>query len=255
MGLYAVTGAASGIGAAIVDALRQRGDEVVTVDIRNADINADLSTPEGCQQAISSIRGRAASSGLQGFVPCAGVGPQTNPQSLIPQINFFGAVMMVEALRDLLTESRGAIVLVSSNSAPMVEYDAEYVQALLANDAAAASKRALEVDGQTCYGGSKFALTCWMRRNNASYAAAGIRMNAIAPGFTQTPLVQGGFDDPRYKQALTDFVNSIPIGRPGVPADQAQVVAFLLSDAASFVSGSVLFVDGGHDALFRPDRF
>ena len=51
------------------------------------------------------------------------------------------------------------------------------------------------------------------------------------------------------------FVDSIPIGRPGLPEDQANATAFLLSQEASFISGVVLFVDGGHDAFFRPNNF
>lgn len=255
MGLYAVTGAASGIGAAIVDTLRTQGHEVITIDLRNADIQADLSTQEGRQQTIEQIRARAATTPLAGLIPCAGVGPQTQPLRLIPQINFFGTTQLIEGLKDLLTQSRGAVVLISSNSAPLAEYDAQYVEALLAGDETAATARADEIDGQNCYGGSKYALTRWMRRENAAYAAAGIRMNAVAPGYTQTPLVDGGLQDPQYAQSIRDFVNSIPLGRPGQPADQAHAVAFLLSEQASFISGSVLFVDGGHDALFRPDRF
>jgi NAD(P)-dependent dehydrogenase (short-subunit alcohol dehydrogenase family) len=68
-------------------------------------------------------------------------------------------------------------------------------------------------------------------------------------------MTKKGLADPVYAQSIRDFVNSIPIGRPGVPADQANAVCFLLSDKASFITGSVLFIDGGHDAVFRPDNY
>jgi NAD(P)-dependent dehydrogenase (short-subunit alcohol dehydrogenase family) len=238
MGKYAVTGAASGIGAAIVAKLKSQGHQIVTVDLRNADINVDLSTAEGRQSAIDGIL-NAAPEGLDGFVPCAGVGPQVNPIGLITKINYFGTVALVEALKDNLAKKRGAIVLISSNSATMSEYDAAYLKALAANDEAGAVEIIGKLDGQTAYGGSKFAVACWMRKNNADYARLGIRVNAIAPGYTETALTK----------------ESIPVGRPGLPEDQANATAFLLSQEASFISGVVLFVDGGHDAFFRPSNF
>lgn len=254
MGIYAVTGGASGIGAAMVDKLKNLGHRVISVDLRNADINADLSTEEGRQAAIAGIL-QAAPDGLDGFVPCAGVGPQMNPITAIPKINFFGTVRLVEALKSNLAKKRGSIVLISSNSATMMEYSADYLQALAAGDEARASEVIATLDGQTAYGGSKFALTCWMRRNNADYAGIGIRMNALAPGYTETALTKAGLDDPIFGPSIKAFVESIPMGRPGYAEDQAEATAFLLSPQASFISGSVLFVDGGHDALFRPDRF
>lgn len=254
MGKYAVTGAASGIGAAIVAKLKSQGHEVVTIDLRNADINVDLSTAEGRQGAIDGIL-KAAPEGLDGFVPCAGVGPQVNPIGLITKINYFGTVVLVEALKDNLAKKSGSIVLISSNSATISAYDEDYLKALAANDEAGAVDIIGKLDGQTAYGGSKFAVACWMRRNNADYARAGIRVNAIAPGYTETALTKEGKNDPVYGPAIQAFVDSIPIGRPGLPEDQANATAFLLSQEASFISGVVLFVDGGHDALFRPNNF
>lgn len=254
MGKYAVTGAASGIGAAIVAKLKSQGHEIVTVDLRNADINVDLSSADGRRAAIDGIL-KAAPEGLDGFVPCAGVGPQTNPIGLVTKINYFGTIDLVEALKDNLAKKRGSIVLISSNSATMSAYDESYLKALAAHDEASAVEIVEKLDGQTAYGGSKFAVACWMRKNNADYARAGIRVNAIAPGYTETALTKDGMNHPVYGPAMKAFVDSIPVGRPGLPEDQANATAFLLSQEASFISGVVLFVDGGHDALFRPNNF
>ena len=169
-------------------------------------------------------------------------------------MNFFGAIELLEGLRETLAKNAGAVVLISSNSAPMAT-DADYVDALLAGDETKAREQTSKMTGQPAYSGSKQALTRWMRRNNGSYAGQGIRMNAVGPGYTRTAMSIAVEDDPQYGAAIREFVDTIPIKRPGQPEDIAQAVSFLLSDAAGFISGSMLFVDGGHDALFRPDDF
>ncbi len=105
------------------------------------------------------------------------------------------------------------------------------------------------------YSGSKQAVARWMRRNTAEYAAEGVRMNAVAPGYTETPMTEQVANDPKYGDAIKAFLKSIPIGRAGAPEDMAKAVNFLLSPDASFICGSVLFVDGGHDAMMRKDQF
>ncbi|MCX2979654.1 SDR family oxidoreductase [Halieaceae bacterium IMCC14734] len=254
MGIYAVTGSASGIGRAVTEQLKAQGHEVIGVDLRDADITVDLSDPAQCQQAAARITERAQGS-LDGLVPCAGVGPETARIELIPLINYFSTIDLVMALRPALAACHGAVVLISSNSAQMMTYDQDYVEALLADDRELAVTRIKALDGQTAYGGGKHALARWMRTNNAEFASSGIRMNAVAPGYTETAMTEAGRNDPVYGDAIREFVQSIPIGRPGLPEDQANAISFLLSEKASFISGSVLFVDGGHDAVFRNNSF
>ena len=67
-------------------------------------------------------------------------------------------------------------------------------------------------------------------------------------------MTQATHDDPAYGDAIKQFLASIPVGRPGQPEDMANMAEFLLSDKARFVCGATMFVDGGHDALFRPDN-
>jgi NAD(P)-dependent dehydrogenase (short-subunit alcohol dehydrogenase family) len=252
MGIYAMTGGATGIGAAIKEQVRARGDQMIVVDIRDADVVADLSKPEGRAAAIAGILERTPE-GLDGFVACAGLGPNNAP-ALVARVNYFGAVELLEGLRDALARRRGAAVIISSNSAPM-STDADYVATLLAGDEQGAVSHLEGKDGQTAYSGSKLAVARWVRRNAAAWAAQGVRMNAVAPGYITTPLSQAAAADPRYADAMKAFVGSIPVGRAGEPEDIANVVSFLLTPAASFICGSVLFVDGGHDAMFRPDQF
>jgi NAD(P)-dependent dehydrogenase (short-subunit alcohol dehydrogenase family) len=254
MGIYALTGGATGIGAAIKQQLIDQGHKLIVVDIKNADIIADLATTDGRDKAIAAIK-VAAPDGLDGFVPCAGIAPVVTPSSLIVSVNFFGAINMLEGLKSLLIKRAGSVVLVSSNSAPMGS-DEQTVDAMLEGDERAACKRADEVAiGQSAYGASKLALARWMRRNTADYAQAGIRINAVAPGVIQTPMTDQVAADPEYGQLIKDFAASIPVGRSGTPQDIANAVCFMLSDKASFMAGSVMFVDGGHDAMLRSDQF
>ena len=255
MGHYAMTGGATGIGNAIKQQLIAQGHKVTVVDIKDADIVADLSTAEGRQLAVDGIMS-AAPDGLDGFVPCAGVGPQVTPASLVGKINYFGALAVTEGVKPLLAKKKGAIVMISSNSAPM-GYDQTVTDLMLSGDEAATSAKLDEIgDGQLAYGGGKYAISCWLRKASAAYAAEGIRLNAVAPGFTSTPLTDAGLNDPQFSDVMKDFVASIPVGRSGQPIDIAEAVCFLLDEQrAGFIVGSVLFVDGGHDAMFRPNQF
>jgi len=254
MGTVAMTGGATGIGAAIRQQLLDAGHRVIVVDIRDADVVADLSTAEGRQQAVAGIRALAPE-GLDGFVPCAGLGPHVQPHSLVTRVNYFGALATIEGLRELLVKRQGTVVLISSNSASMPGLDKRYLELLKAGDETAACAHIDTLDGHNAYAGSKYALTCWMRRNSAAWAAQGVRMNAVAPGITKTPLTDTATQSADFGEAMKAFAASVPVGRVGQPEDIANAVCFLLSPQAAFICGSVLFVDGGHDAMLRPDAF
>jgi NAD(P)-dependent dehydrogenase (short-subunit alcohol dehydrogenase family) len=253
MGTYVITGGASGIGAAIREQLQSEGHRVIVVDIQQADIIADLSTAAGRAASIQAIE-EATREELTGLVTCAGVGTHTANLELIAAVNYFGSVELIEGLLPTLTAHRSTVLLISSNSAPMAT-NPEYVEALLANDEAKARKIASTMEAQPVYSGSKLAVTRWMRRHTQAYAAQGVRMNAIGPGYTKTPLSAAVENDAKYGEAIQQFIASIPIGRPGLPQDMANAASFLLSEKASFICGSMLFIDGGHDAMLRPDDF
>jgi NAD(P)-dependent dehydrogenase (short-subunit alcohol dehydrogenase family) len=253
MGSYVITGGASGIGAAIGAQLKSEGHEIIVVDIQEADIVADLSSAKGRAAAIAGIR-EAVCNDFNGLVTSAGIGSHVPDRGLIASVNYFGTVELVEGLRAELAAHRASVLLISSNSAPM-ETNATYVEALLAHDESGARQVAATMASQPVYSGSKQALTRWMRANTQAYAAQRIRMNAIGPGYTRTPLSAAVENDATYSAAIKQFIESIPIGRPGVPQDMADAASFLLSDRAGFICGSMLFVDGGHDAMLRPDQF
>ena len=253
MGNYAMTGGATGIGAAIKESLKNSGHDVVVVDIKDADIEADLSSSEGRLAAVNGIVERCGD-GLDGFIACAGVGGHVPNKALISSVNYFGTTELVDGILNLLSLRNGAALLVSSNSAPMPT-DSAFVDLLLEGDESKAATHAESMEGQQVYSGSKQGVARWMRRNISRISALGVRINAIAPGYTQTPMTRDVEESEQYGAAIREFLASIPVGRPGKPADMAAAAMFLLSEEASFINGSVLFSDGGHDAMLRPDEF
>lgn len=251
MGTYVITGGASGIGLAIADQLTSEGHHCLSVDIQEADIVADLSTPEGRANAIAAIKDKTRGE-FAGLVTSAGVGSHVGNNPLITEVNYFGTVDLVAGLRDTLAANKASVLLVSSNSAPMPT-NPDFITALLDNQRERACELAAEMEGHPVYSGTKQAVTRWMRTHTPAYAAEGIRINAIGPGYTRTPLSLAVEDDPKLGDSIKQFIASIPVGRPGLPQDMADAASFLLGERASFICGAMLYVDGGHDAMMRPD--
>jgi NAD(P)-dependent dehydrogenase (short-subunit alcohol dehydrogenase family) len=252
--IYVISGGATGIGAAVKQKLLARGDHVIVIDIKDADILADLSSADGRHQALEGIQ-RLAPEGLDGLIPCAGLGPHVKPAELITRVNFFGSIHLIQGLRPLLEKRKGCVVAISSNSASLPGYPAEYVKSLLAADEAEACKQVSTLDGQSAYGGSKYALTVWMRKQAPAFIRSGVRMNAVAPGITRSAMTDGVFQDPVWGEAIRQFNEMTPSGDMATPDMIADSILFLLDPASRFVCGSVLFVDGGTDALLRPVNF
>jgi len=252
MGTHLVTGAASGLGAAVTERLRGRGERVVSVDLRDADVEVDLGTAAGRDEALA--RSLALVDGaLTGVVPCAGLGPQVPDHRLVASVNFFAAVAFLDGCLDALRRgSPSAAVAISSNSTTIdPTVDADLVAMCLARDEPAARERAAALPGNSVYASSKVAIARDVRRRVGEWGAAGVRVNAVAPGPFRSPLLQQGLDDPTVGPLIQAL--SIPTGGIGTPEEVAAVIDFLLGPDAAYVHGAVVFVDGGIDASLRPE--
>jgi 3alpha-hydroxysteroid 3-dehydrogenase len=254
MSVYVVSGSAGGIGGAIRHRIESEGNNVIGVDVRDAEVVADLSTPEGRDAAIAAVRDRAGDV-LDGVVAAAGLGGSGGaPNSAIASVNYFGALALLDGLRPLLERGeKSAAVAVSSNSAPLAGTGTPLVDALLADDEAGARRIADDAgddQGEAVYAQSKLALARAVRRRAQAWGDAGVRLNAIAPGPVLTPLTQSGLDHPVTGELIRTY--PIPLGRWGEKDEIADGVWFLLDNG--WTHGVVLFVDGGTDALLAPDR-
>jgi NAD(P)-dependent dehydrogenase (short-subunit alcohol dehydrogenase family) len=255
MGTIAVTGAASGIGAATAARLTARGHRIIGVDRRDADVRCDLGTTAGRQTAIEEVSARAGGR-LDGLVTCAGLGPATGrPASLLVSVNYFGTVELLAGLQPALAQGAApAAVAISSNSTTVQPgWSPALIGACLAGDEDAARALADDGDSTTAYPATKVAVARWVRRNApaAAWAGAGIRLNAVAPGLVETPLAAETRADPVLGPLLSHL--PIPVGRAGTPAEIAAFIEFLLGPDARFFCGAVVWVDGGSDALLRAD--
>lgn len=252
MSTYLVTGAASGLGAAVTERLRDRGDRVVTVDLRDADVEADLGTVDGRADALRRSL-ELVDGPLTGMVPCAGLGPQVPDHPLIASVNYFGAVAFIDGCFDALRAAApAAVVAISSNSTTIdPTVNAGLVAAFLAGDEATARGIAGNLPGNAVYASSKVAIARDVRRRVNEWGGVGVRINAVAPGPFRSALLQQGLDDPTFGPLIESL--PVPTGEIGTPDQVAAAIEFLLGSDASYVHGSILFVDGGIDALLRPD--
>jgi NAD(P)-dependent dehydrogenase (short-subunit alcohol dehydrogenase family) len=256
MGSIAISGCATGIGAACRKELEADGFEVIGVDLKDAEVIADLSTPDARKDAIAAVLARCGGT-LDRLLVCAGVGGHIGDNSLVASVNYFGAVDLLDGLFPALRKGTDpAAVAVCSNSAQIAPDlgDSSLVKAMLDHDETEARRISdEELGGQAVYMMSKNALGCAVRRRSLEWGEAGVRLNAVAPGPIDTPLLQAGLETPGDGDLIRGF--KVPVGRFGQHEEVARVVSYLLSPDTAFVHGAVWYVDGGADANVRPDRF
>ncbi len=258
MGIYAVTGGSSGIGAKTVEFLRAEGHQVYNIDLNNGDISANLAEPDGRTLVIDELH-KLCPNGLDGLVCCAGVSNSCGNLKLIISLNYFGSVRLAEGLEDLLQMRHGACVLVSSNTISQGAARMDIVN-LLNNRMD--EERVLNLmdqldnqkDAHAMYVASKYAVARWMRRVSAQWASQGARINAIAPGNVETAMTAKLTDRERVAVMALPIPTLYGQNKLMDPADIASSITFLVSQQAHGVNGIILFCDGGTDALLNSEK-
>jgi len=242
-----VTGCASGIGAHVVRQLTELGADVVGLDKRPpttevAEFHAlDLTDPASIDRAVTSIGGQ-----VDALFNIAGVSSGVGDPLLVVTINFLGLRHVTEALLANM-RAGSSIVSVSSLAASGYREHQQVVGGLLNTGTMPEGidwcRRHPDVLADGGYRLSKEAIILYTMSNTAALGANGIRINCTGPGVTETPIL----DQLRtaYGQEYLDDIPK-PLGRVADPAEQAAVLVFLNSQAASYISGQVLWVDGGN---------
>lgn len=228
-----VVGGGSGIGRACAELLVERGWRVAVLDLRvpevalegvEAVLEVDVRNADAVEEALTDTEAQIGE--LTGAVHAAGTARVTplleitrKEWDLIVGVNLTGAWNVLSAVaRRFAARGGGVFVAVSS-------VDAQRPVAGLAH-----------------YCASKAGLESLVRVAALELGAAGIRVNAVAPGVVETPLMEAVLSEPAVR---ADFLEHIPLGRVAEPLEIASVVAFLLSDDAGYVTGQTLIADGG----------
>jgi NAD(P)-dependent dehydrogenase (short-subunit alcohol dehydrogenase family) len=242
-----VTGAASGIGRAVARRFAREGAVVAFVD-RDGDsaaaavaelgggtdayaFEADVTDERTVAGAFASLRERAghvdvavANAGVQLFGQDAPVGDlDLAVWRRTLDVNLTGTFLTVKhAVRAMI--AHGGSVIVTGSPTGVVGGGR----------------------GFSAYSASKAGIHGLTRVVAADYAAAGIRVNAVVPGYTETPLVQAIAGDEEARSAL---LSSVPLGRAGTPRDVEGIMVFLASDESAYATGALFIVDGGATAV------
>lgn len=250
---YVITGAASGIGKATAELLREAGNTVIGVDLKGVEVDGDLSTNEG-RVAAAAKATELAGGTVDAVIACAGL---SLPKTITAAVNYFGMTEFLEAMQPALAKSDAPrAALISSLSSLQPAYP-PLVDAFLTDDEAAALKVADELSadpklGNLIYSSSKQAISRWVRRESITerWAGAGIPLNAVGPGVVETPMT-ADLRSTAEGNAVIDAVVPMPLNHHQSAQSIANLLIWLTSVENSHCCGQTIYCDGGADAVLR----
>lgn len=226
-----VTGGTRGIGEGIARALAEAGFSVVATGLTDDEIAAFSSHPDirtaklDVTDAASVERVLAACPRLDALVNCAGIIQRAGKEfevdafRLTLEVNLVGTMRMCTAAKDKLAATKGSII----NTASMLSFQGSPFS--------------------PGYAASKGGVAQLTKSLAIAWAPSGIRVNAVAPGWIATDLTRPLQED---EKRAAPILARTPLARWGQPDDIGGVAAFLVSDAARFITGTVIPIDGGY---------
>ncbi|QFS90352.1 3-alpha-hydroxysteroid dehydrogenase/carbonyl reductase [Mycobacterium sp. THAF192] len=240
---FVVTGAASGIGHAVAEQLLAAGALVTSLDRNQPSaavtrhIEVDLANPRSIDAALEVLEGP-----YDGLMNIAGI-PGTAPADTVVAVNSLAVRQLTEAFFERLVPG-GSITVVSSTAGIGWPERLESIRDLLATETFEEGAAWFKSNPQVgnAYNFSKEVTTVYTQSMGLALAQMGFRINAVLPGPVETPIL-ADFEESMGRETL-DGVKDL-LGRHAEPEDVASVVVFLASDAARWVNGQALAVDGG----------
>lgn len=251
---YAVTGVATGIGAALAAQLRARGCRVTGFDVRPPQDAGfpchavDLADLAAIEPALAQAEGP-----FDGLCNNAGVSPRPGQEAAILTINYFAQRTVTRAMLPQLAPG-ASIVNMASRAGARWRENVEQVKRLAALDPrdprdVAAFVRDEGLDATRAYNLSKEALIAWTLAESEVMTARNLRINAVSPGAVATALLSD------FAAAFGEAMarNVARAGRPGRPEEIAAIAAFLLGPDSSWLRGTEISADGGMGAFAASD--
>lgn len=260
--IYVITGGTKGIGKSAADVLRTQGHEVIVIAREGGDISADVGNKADRVRIIGELHERYPD-GIDGLIANAGIAFSKNAEiSYVLRVNYYGAVEIIQGLYDLLEKRQGMVAVTVSGSIGYTERSRYYIDDLLIN-CDDEDRVCSFVDGYdkermsgALYVSTKIALTKWVRRTSASWAARGVIINAVAPGGVETTIVDAKADRKQFE------LHTMAMPMPKVyfdedlmqPIDLGETLAFIVSPAARGICGATIYCDGGSTAILSTER-